>query len=859
MNTKEKMRTAIAIAAVAAASTSVACSQKSNSNIAEESAIVTDSEPASTYTITGTIPGTKPCTETTAIITSTTYLASPDRVIKDGVEIPRDSIVTTTTTTDVTLPSVKGGKSLPDTSGGKANTAESNISGKNSDVNEDNDVNIDIPVYYSGASSSDDEKSGTTDSSNTQGNNSAQNNSENSIDVPVYYSGAATNPDSNKSSESSKTSENSKTSDTSKASETTGTSDVSEIPNSAESPEVPKHRISCAPPALTRDVYVVQPGDMICTISAKYPGTKYPEILEFNQMSENDIIYPGDEIAIPVEGALRSSNTTGESVSGENSGVATDSSSEDSTENTASSGEANSTMDNSPSDKANGSTENAESSETNSTTETSPSDEDKEEPTNNVPPSGEDKEEPTDNVPPSGEDKEEPTDDVPSDESKDPTGNAPSDETNDTSNDVSGNNDSTEYTEYIVQPNDGFYSIAEKFGISQEDAHLIAEFNGLTLDSIIYEGVTIKIPSSATILNMKSVAHAGNKQPSSSDENQSSEDSVSSAETNETVSNTDSSTDSSSDNSSDSSSDNSVDSSLDESNNTADDVSSNSGAESTGGSHQSDESTTDTANTDANTSPDESQFYGLLGTIHEFESEYVGTTIAMGIYSLDGTPLFEYNQHTPISGACTVKAGYAAYVLKSCENQGIDIYSEKITYEPYMKNNGSGIIKNSEFGTEYSVDYLLTQLLSISDNTAYNILLSRFPLPEFQNWLDSVGGQQLYGLQYGACTVTQRKNEWLAIYNYINSGSTYSNELRNMLSNTYYCYLVQGMANYHNYLHKSGWANDDSGSPTYTAAGDCAIIDDQYLVIVLSQDYVTGIAHTDVVQVLGREAEIFMG
>lgn len=843
MNTKEKMRTAIAIAAVAAASTSVACSQKSNSNIAEESAIVTDSEPASTYTITGTIPSTKPCTETTAIITSTTYLASPDRVIKDGVEIPRDSIVTTTT--DVTLPSVKGGKSLSDTSGGKANTAESNVSGKNSDVKEDNDVNIDIPVYYSGASSSEDGKSGTTDSSNTQGNNSAQNNSEKSIDVPVYYSGAATTPDSNKSSGSSKTSENSKTSDTSKASETTGASDVSEIPNSAESPEVPKHRISCAPPALTRDVYVVQPGDMICTISAKYPGTKYPEILEFNQMSENDIIYPGDEIAIPVEGTLSSSNTTGESVSGGNSGVATDSSSEDSTENTASSGEANSTMDNSPSDKANGSTENAESSETNSTTETSPSDEDKEEPTNNVPPSGEDKEEPTDNVH--------------SDESKDPTGNAPSDETNDTSNDVSGNNDSTEYTEYIVQPNDGFYSIAEKFGISQEDAHLIAEFNGLTLDSIIYEGVTIKIPSSATILNMKSVAHAGNKQPSSYDENQSSEDSVSSAETNETVSNTDSSTDSSTDNSSDSSSDNSADSSLDESNNTADDVSSNSGAESTGGSHQSDESTTDTANTDANTSTDESQFYGLLGTIHEFESEYVGTTIAMGIYSLDGTPLFEYNQYTPISGACTVKAGYAAYVLNSCENQGIDICSETITYEPYMKNNGSGIIKNSEFGTEYSINYLLTQLLSISDNTAYNILLSRFPLPEFQNWLDSVGGQQLYGLQYGACTVTQRKNEWLAIYNYINSGSTYSNELRNMLSNTYYCYLVQGMANYHNYLHKSGWADDDSGNPTYTAAGDCAIIDDRYLVIVLSQDYVTGTAHTDIVQVLGREAELFMG
>lgn len=817
MNTKEKMRTAIAIAAVAAASTSVACSQKSNSNIAEESAIVTDSEPASTYTITGTIPSTKPCTETTAIITSTTYLASPDRVIKDGVEIPRDSIVTTTT--DVTLPSVKGGKSLSDTSGGKANTAESNVSGKNSDVKEDNDVNIDIPVYYSGASSSEDGKSGTTDSSNTQGNNSAQNNSENSIDVPVYYSGAATsNPDSDKKSEASKTSENLETSDTSRASESTGASKVSkspnvtessgvfETPNVTKSPEVPKHRISCAPPALTRDIYVVQPGDMICTISAKYPGTKYPEILEFNQMSENDIIYPGDEIAIPVDGALGSSNNAGESVSGGNSDVAnsSDYSSGNTAENTT------------PSDKTNDSTEDTAPGETNGTTEVSPSD-----------------------------------------EIKEPTENAPSDETNDTSKDVLSNND---WTEYIVQPNDGFYSIAEKFGISQEDAHLIAEFNGLTLDSIIYESVSIKIPSSATILNMKSVAHAGNKQPSSSEGNQSLEDSDSFTEADNTVLNTDSSTDSLTDNSTDSSIDNSTDSSIDDSsNNTVDNVSDNSATESTDGSHQSDENTTNTANTDTNTTPDESQFYGLLGTIHEFESEYVGTTIAMGIYSLDGTPLFEYNQYTPISGACTVKAGYAAYVLNSCENQGIDIWSETITYEPYMKNNGSGIIKNSEFGTEYSINYLLTQLLSISDNTAYNILLSRFPLPEFQNWLDSVGGQQLYGLQYGACTVNQRKNEWIAIYNYINSGSTYSNELRNMLSNTYYCYLVQGMANYHNYLHKSGWADDDSGNPTYTAAGDCAIIDDRYLVIVLSQDYVTGTAHTDIVQVLGREAELFMG
>lgn len=233
------------------------------------------------------------------------------------------------------------------------------------------------------------------------------------------------------------------------------------------------------------------------------------------------------------------------------------------------------------------------------------------------------------------------------------------------------------------------------------------------------------------------------------------------------------------------------------------------------------------------------------------KSKYPGMKIGVGIYSLDGTIGYVYNKDAVISAGCTIKAPYAMFVLKECEKQGIDIWSETLTYKYGMKNDGSGEIKNAEYGTKYTISYLLKMLLGISDNCAYNILVSKFPLSDYQTYINNFGGQQLNGFQYGAASVEQRKNEWVEIYNYINSGSQYSEILREYLTNTKYCYLTQWMSGNHNYLHKSGW-ND---SKTYTTAADCAIIDDNYLIIVITEDYSTGIAHPDVVKSIGVATE----
>ncbi len=244
----------------------------------------------------------------------------------------------------------------------------------------------------------------------------------------------------------------------------------------------------------------------------------------------------------------------------------------------------------------------------------------------------------------------------------------------------------------------------------------------------------------------------------------------------------------------------------------------------------------------------------IMNVVNNCRSRYPGMNIGVGIYSLDGTRGFEYNAYQEMSSACTVKAPYAWYVLQRCERENIDIENTYLTYEYGMRNNGSGEIKNiGTYGDQYSIKYLLTVLLGISDNTAYNILLSRFSLGDYQAFINQVGGQNMKGVNYGSASVAQRKNEWVALYNYINSGSYYSETLRQLLSQTQYCYLVEGMYFYHSYLHKSGWAD----GPDYTSAADCAIVDYNYLLIVITEDRSTGVGHTDVLRTIGDEVETY--
>lgn len=242
----------------------------------------------------------------------------------------------------------------------------------------------------------------------------------------------------------------------------------------------------------------------------------------------------------------------------------------------------------------------------------------------------------------------------------------------------------------------------------------------------------------------------------------------------------------------------------------------------------------------------------IMQQVTYWKRMYPNMNIGVGLYSLDGKKGYEYNANQKINGACTIKAAFAKYVLETCEKKGIDIWSTYITFESWHDNFGSGnIILYGRHGYKYSIGYLVNVLLTVSDNVAYNMLLDMFPLDEFYQYLKSIGGED-DGKQWGAATVAQRKNEWLDIYKYVNSGGKYSKTLRDDITNTLYAYIPQGMVTMHNYMHKSGWTED---SFDYPAAGDCCIIDDSYLLVVLTEDWSIGTGHINVIQYIGNAVE----
>lgn len=245
----------------------------------------------------------------------------------------------------------------------------------------------------------------------------------------------------------------------------------------------------------------------------------------------------------------------------------------------------------------------------------------------------------------------------------------------------------------------------------------------------------------------------------------------------------------------------------------------------------------------------------IMNTVEYWKKIYPNMTIGVGLYKLDGTTGYEYNAQTPINSACTIKAAYALYVLKECERRGIDIWSTFLTYEERHSDDGSGDIQlYASYGAQYSIADLVRLLLQVSDNVAYNMLLEQFPLNEFYVENSALGGQSDWS-KWGKASVQQRKNEWLEIWNYVNSSAWYAQVLREDLTGTQYAYFLQGMQNWHNYMQKSGWTEDN---PEYPATSQVAIIDDSYILIVLTEDYTDyKMGHIDVLQSIGGAVESY--
>ena len=242
----------------------------------------------------------------------------------------------------------------------------------------------------------------------------------------------------------------------------------------------------------------------------------------------------------------------------------------------------------------------------------------------------------------------------------------------------------------------------------------------------------------------------------------------------------------------------------------------------------------------------------IMSIVEKYQRKYPNMSIGVGIYSLYGGWGYEYNAYQSMNGACTIKAAYALYVCDYCDRNGIDITTEKLLYTSEYHHGGSGVIHDWGYNKWYTIEDLLKYLLGVSDNDAMALLISRFSMSGFYDFIIPLGGENdRANWNGGRASVNQRRNEWIAIYQYINSDAGNANKLRSFLTNTQYCYLVKGMQYVPTYMHKSGWCD----SYSYPAACDAAIIQNRngsYLMVIMTQDYSTGNGHTDAIAELGN-------
>ncbi len=159
---------------------------------------------------------------------------------------------------------------------------------------------------------------------------------------------------------------------------------------------------------------------------------------------------------------------------------------------------------------------------------------------------------------------------------------------------------------------------------------------------------------------------------------------------------------------------------------------------------------------------------------------------------------FAYGYENIHNTASTIKAPYAAYILKS----GADL-SEILVMEQRHVFTGSGVLKNKEVGSKFSVSELIRYMITRSDNTAYAMLLERFGTNGFREYSQSLGIDfKLPSGGYTTCDIREMATFLLDIYYY--EGTSRGKDLIKQMKNCSYSLQIP-KAVPHSVAHKFGF------------------------------------------------------
>ena len=195
--------------------------------------------------------------------------------------------------------------------------------------------------------------------------------------------------------------------------------------------------------------------------------------------------------------------------------------------------------------------------------------------------------------------------------------------------------------------------------------------------------------------------------------------------------------------------------------------------------------------------------------------------VSLLVYALDGSSGLIYNGKYEYPSQCTVKISWGYYVCKRID-EGKYSANDIFTYKSSDYYKGSGSIQYMPYGTKLTLEEVLTYMINVSDNTAYNMIIKYVDKADFDAFIDE-RGYQSYKLSKGKLwsynsIVTDYASIWAEIYEYLQTDTEGARILRKACTNSPYNYGTYTLVD-EDYSHKSGyyWG-------TYGAYNDAGIV-----------------------------------
>lgn len=219
---------------------------------------------------------------------------------------------------------------------------------------------------------------------------------------------------------------------------------------------------------------------------------------------------------------------------------------------------------------------------------------------------------------------------------------------------------------------------------------------------------------------------------------------------------------------------------------------------------------------------------------------------------------FGYNCDEKFATASTVKTGFTLWALKDIA-AGNSSLSDTVTYERKHYVAGTGEVRKSPFGTEFTVKELIYNALVYSDNIAYYMLLDHFGYDGYNAMMTEMGctHQLADGERWGKISARELALIWLEVYRFKDSGSEGA-FMWDCLTHNYYNeidFALNDYAKRRGYdliAHKSGWS--DYG---FHDSGIVCDAEQPYLIVVMTGTYVRTYLFLDTVLYVDKIMKLY--